>query len=1506
LTLTTSQTNESCNGGSNATASASASGGSPLYSYTWLTSPTQTGPTATGLTAGTYTVIVNDSRGCNTFQVVTITQPTPVTGFASIISNVSCNGACDGIAYVSGGGGTPGYSYSWSPGGSSVQTLSNLCAGPYFVNVFDTNGCLAQSNVIAISQPQPLTSSASSIDSVNCFGGSDGAIILSTNGGTAPYSYNWSPSGGPGDTASNLVAGCYTALITDQHGCTTSDTLCVQQPTQLLSSVSSQTDVSCNGGNNGIAVVGASGGSPQYTFSWSGSPSTTDTASNLTAGSYTATITDQNGCSTTQAITITEPTALNLQGSSSNSTCTQSNGSAWIVVTGGTGGYTYLWSAGGQQGQTATSLSAAIYTVTVTDANGCTAVDFVQVSDAGGPITNATAISDVSCSGDSTGSAWVSVSSGTPPFTYSWSPTGGNSDTATGLTANTYFITVTDSNGCVSIDTVSITQPPALVSSIGSSGNVICNGQGNGTATVTVNGGSPAYTYSWSNGDTTATISGLSPNIYTVTVTDALGCLTVSTDTITEPATLITVTDSIHNVGCHGESSGNIYTSTSGGTLGYTFSWTPPGLPATPNLIGISAGIYTLLVTDSNGCTSSITDTVTEPAIIVPLITAIQLNGFEIKCNGDSNGVAYVDTVFGGTFPYTYTWSTGSNNDTIYNLHPGQYSIVVYDQNGCSADTFITLTEPLPISLQDTLANVTCSNSCDGFIAIDTVFGGVGSYTYNWSPVSSTLDSIGGLCAGSYTVTVTDLNGCTMQAITDITQPNPIVIGATFSDFNTYNISCNGASDGCIDITALGGTGTLYIIWTPTGDTTFTICGLSADTPYTAHITDDNGCILDTTFILTEPPAVNGSLSSSPNLCNGDSTGTAWATVSGGVTPYTYLWTPTGQTGSTASGLTSGTYTATITDANGCSSIISVSVTQPNALSATTSTTDALCNGGATGTATANASGGVGAYTYSWNTSPVQTIQTAINLPAGCYTVLVTDANGCTTTQVACVTEPTALSATTSTTDVLCNSDTTGTATVNPSGGVSPYTFNWDTSPIQNGQTATGLAQGTYTIVVTDQNGCNYFTTAVVTEPPPVSAIISTTDVLCNGGSTGTASVIASGGVAGYIYLWNPGLQTGTTANGLTVGCYTVTVTDANGCTVTQTACVAEPNAVTVTATSTPAICNGGSTGTATAAASGGVGGYVYVWNTSPPQMSQTATSLSNGTYVVVVTDANNCSSSTSVLVAQPAPITTDAGPYQIICGSSTTLNAQLNVGQNGYWNVQIGSAIFSPDTIVPNAQVSGLQYGGNVLLWSITDANGCTASDTVSILAYEDVQAVAGSPDTTICQAAFTSYELTAANPAAGTGIWSVSGNNGNPNGIADSTALSTQYTSAIAGANIILWTVTNGPCRNQDTVIITIKTDGECLNLELPSGYTPNGDGYNDSYIIHGLEGYPENTFIVFNRWGNEVFKKDNYKNNGYSADWFGQNNQGDPLPDGTYYVILKIKNSSLAKNTYVDLRR
>jgi gliding motility-associated-like protein len=304
--------------------------------------------------------------------------------------------------------------------------------------------------------------------------------------------------------------------------------------------------------------------------------------------------------------------------------------------------------------------------------------------------------------------------------------------------------------------------------------------------------------------------------------------------------------------------------------------------------------------------------------------------------------------------------------------------------------------------------------------------------------------------------------------------------------------------------------------------------------------------------------------------------------------------------------------------------------------------------------------------------------------------------------------------------------------------------------------------------------------------------------------------------------------------------------------------------------------------------------------------MSQTATSLSNGTYVVVVTDANNCSSSTSVLVAQPAPITTDAGPYQIICGSSTTLNAQLNVGQNGYWNVQIGSAIFSPDTIVPNAQVSGLQYGGNVLLWSITDANGCTASDTVSILAYEDVQAVAGSPDTTICQAAFTSYELTAANPAAGTGIWSVSGNNGNPNGIADSTALSTQYTSAIAGANIILWTVTNGPCRNQDTVIITIKTDGECLNLELPSGYTPNGDGYNDSYIIHGLEGYPENTFIVFNRWGNEVFKKDNYKNNGYSADWFGQNNQGDPLPDGTYYVILKIKNSSLAKNTYVDLRR
>jgi gliding motility-associated-like protein len=1518
LTTASNHTDVNCFGGNNASAWTSPSGGTSPYIYSWSSSPVQTTQTATGLTAGSYTVVVTDQRGCNTTSIVTVTQPTQVTAAINSHTNASCFGQCNGTATATPGGGVGPYTYLWNPTAQTTQTAVNLCSGLYVVTVTDSHGCSTTTSLpVSITQPIQLTDTASAIDSVSCNGGNDGTVILTANGGTSPYTYAWSPNVSTTATASNLSALCYTIVVTDQNGCTTSTAACVRQPTALISSLGSSTNVLCNGGNTGSASITATGGSPQYSYTWDPPVSTTSAAATLTAGNYTVTVTDQNGCSTTTSFTITQPPALTATWDSTSSTCGQSDGSAWVNPTGGVGPYTYSWSPTGQTGQTATSIPAGSYQVTVTDSNGCSIIQNASVSDQTSPVTTATVVTDVGCYGDTTGVAYVAVTSGgTPPFTYSWSPGGATTATVT-ISVGSYNVTVTDANGCISNNQVNITQPPQLLSSIIDSSNVSCNGAGNGIAVVDVIGGSPTYTYSWSPaGGTGATASNLTPGSYSVTVTDSHGCSTVSTATITQPPSLLLTAVTVDSVGCHGEASGSIFTTPSGGTPTYTYTWLDclgnlTGLLPTPDQVNnLSAGCYSVTVMDANGCSFDTSINVFEPDTIVPLIDAVTLNGFQITCFGDSNGVAFIDTIFGGTYPFTYVWSTvpPSSNDTIYNLHPGQYSVTVFDLNGCRADTFITLTQPTPLAAQISSDNVGCASACDGWVSIDATFGGIPPYTYNWSPTSSTLDSIGGLCPGIYTVTITDVNGCTMTAPTSVTEPPPLTMSASIDNFNGYNISCNGASDGCITVTILGGTAPYSYLWVPSaGNTTSSACGLAAGT-YTVFVEDANHCLIQLDTTLIEPTLVTATTDTTDVLCNGSSTGTAFVNPGGGVPPYTYSWSPMGGPNQTATGLPQGTYTVTVTDLNGCSSTATAVVTEPTPVSATTTTTSVDCHGNFTGTATAFGAGGVGSYTYTWNTTPPQSGQTATGLSQGTYTVTVTDANGCSTVTTAVVAEPSQLAAVASMTPVICNAGSTGTASVIASGGVSGYAYLWNPTG-QTGATATGLAAGCYTVTVTDVNGCTATDITCVTEPTQVNVAAANDSVICNGGATGIVTAIGSGGISGYTYVWSPIGQTGATVSNLSAGCYTVMVTDVNGCTTSTSTCITEPTAVNVNVTSSFVFCNTVSTGSATANASGGIPGYSYMWNPSG-QTGQTATGLPINTYVVTVTDANGCTTSSS-FTPSPYTIAVDAGPSDTICGLVDTLNGQVISAtlplQSISWTGSTGTI---GDTSSLSTSVVNLQPAippsliPNVFYLTIVDANGCRTVDTVSILAYEDIQADAQSPNVTICQDTFliSGYQLLAANPNPGNGIWTVNGTGS----VSPNNSLSPVYTGGVPGPNTILWTVTNGPCRNQDTVVVTVKVDGYCLDLELPTGYTPNDDGYNDSYLIHGIEAYPENTFIVFNRWGNEVYHKDNYKNNGYNADWHGQNNDGKPLPTGTYYVILTVKNSHLFLNTYVDLRK
>ena len=763
-------------------------------------------------------------------------------------------------------------------------------------------------------------------------------------------------------------------------------------------------------------------------------------------------------------------------------TATGATGYQWQVNTGS--GFTDLSNGGVYSGATTSTLTItgatagmSGYLYRVVAING-TVSCFTNSNSATLTISNITSSgsqTNVSCFGGSNGAASVTPSGGIAGYTYSWSPSGGTGAIATGLSAGSYTVTITDAIGCTATRNYTITQPSAINTATGSQTNISCNGGTNGSASVTPSGGTPGYTYSWSpSGGTAATATGLAAGSYTVTITDANGCIATRNYTITQPSAINTATGSQTNVSCNGGTNGSASVTPSGGTPGYSYSWSPSGGTAA-TATGLAAGSYTVTITDANGCTATRNYTITQPSAI-NTATGSQTN---VSCNGGTNGSASVSPS-GGTPGYTYSWSpSGGTAATATGLAAGSYTVTVTDANGCTATRNFTITEPTAISLTSgSQTDVSCNGGTNGSASVSPS-GGTPSYTYSWSPSGGTAATATGLAAGSYTVTVTDTNGCTATRNYTITQPSAINT-ATGSQ---TNVSCNGGTNGSASVTPSGGTPSYTYSWSPTGGTAATATGLAAGS-YTVTVTDANGCTATRNYTITEPTSIDTATGSQTNVsCNGGTNGSASVSPSGGNPGYTYSWSPSGGTAASATGLAAGSYTVTVTDANGCTATRNYTITQPTAIdTATGSQTDVSCNGGTNGSASVSPSGGTPGYTYSWSPSG-GTAASATGLAAGSYTVTVTDANGCTATRNFTITEPTAIdTATGSQTNVSCNGGTNGSASVTPSGGNPGYTYSW--SPTGGtAATATGLAAGSYTVTVTDANGCTATRNYTITQP---------------------------------------------------------------------------------------------------------------------------------------------------------------------------------------------------------------------------------------------------------------------------------------------------------------------------------------------------------------------------------------------------------------------------------------
>ncbi|WP_306565492.1 T9SS type A sorting domain-containing protein [Flavobacterium lindanitolerans] len=1236
LTTGGGSTNVSCNGGNNGTATVAPTGGTPPYTYSWAPSG-GTNATATGLGVGVYTVTVTDANLCQATRNFTITQPPALNG-STVVTNVACFGGSTGAINLTPSGGTPPYTFNWG-GGITTEDRTGLAAGNYSVTITDANSCTRTISNINVTQPAAVVSGTTVVTNVACFGGSTGAINLTPTGGVPPYTYNW-VGGITTEDRSGLAAGTYSVTITDANGCTgTVSGIAVTQPTAALDGTAIKTDVSCNGGSNGTATVSVNGGTPPYTYSWAPSGGTNAMATGLAANTYTVTVTDNNGCQITRTATVNQPaTALSAAtgGGKTNVSCNGgSNGTATVAPTGGTPPYSYSWAPSGGTNATATGLAVGSYTVTVTDFNGCQATRTYT-------ITQPTALSaatgggktDVSCNGGANGTATVAPTGGTPPYTYSWLPSGGTNATASGLDAGTYTVTVTDANSCQTTRSFTINQPAMALSAATGGGktDVSCNGGANGTATVAPTGGTPPYTYSWApSGGTAATATGLAVGTYTVTVTDSNNCQVTRTFTINQPTALSAATGGGKtDVSCNGGANGTATVAPTGGTPPYTYSWAPSGGTAA-TATGLAVGTYTVTVTDSNNCQVTRTFTINQPTA---LSAATGGGKTDVSCNGGSNGTATVAPT-GGTPPYTYSWApSGGTAATATGLAAGTYTVTVTDANNCQATRSFTINEPTALTATTSQNNTSCNGGANGTASV-TVSGGTPGYTYSWSPSGGTAATASGLAAGTYTVTITDANNC--QITRNFTITEPAILSATTSQIN---VSCNGGTNGSATVTVTGGTGAYSYAWAPSGGTAATASGLAAGI-YTVTAIDANNCQITNTVTITEPAVLSATTAQTNVLCNGGATGSATVTIAGGTGPYTYSWAPSGGTAATASGLATGIYTVTVTDANNCQLTRTFTITEPAVLSATTSQTNLSCNGGTNGIAGVTVTGGTAPYTYSWAPSG-GTGATATGLAAGTYTVTITDANACQITRSFTITEPTALSATTSSTNVSCNGGSNGSATVTVTGGTGGYTYSWAPSG-GTAATASGLAAGNYTVTITDANMCQITRTVSVTQPSPIVIVPSQSNVSCTGGSNGSATVGVSGGTGNYTFSWAPSGGTGATATGLAAGTYTVTVTDANSCTATQsftittTADTTPPTVVTTNitvpltagvATITAAQVNNGSTDNCGIASISVSPSTFNCSNVGPNTVTLTVTDNSGntatGTATVTITDSTN------------------------------------------------------------------------------------------------------------------------------------------------------------------------------------------------------------------------------------------------------------------------------------------
>ena len=1516
-----------CIGDMNGSIDASVSGGISPYTYSWTNGSVTQDVSAIG--AGNYGLTVTDNIGCVSAYSATVLQMSQVV-INETHNNVACFGENSGSINVTPVGGIPNLTYLWS-NGETTQDLFLLAPGTYSLSLTDGLGCVTPLSVL-ITQPAAPLLIMNSITNVSCFGNSNGMLDITVSGGTVPYVYTWNNGTSTQDQI-GIVAGVYLLNVTDVNGCEILDSYTITQPS-LLDVTYTSVNVNCFGGNNGSINLSVTGGEIPYSYSWSNGAIVQD-INTLIAGVYTITVTDAYNCQQIIPITIAQPLApLSATETHLNIACFgQSTGAIDLIPVGGTFPYTYDWSNGATL-EDLTGLPIGNYSVLVTDIQGCTTSIATTLTQPNSPLVFSNALTDVLCFSDSTGAISITTSGGALPYSYVWS-NGAVTEDLNNINAGVYTFNLTDAGGCQILDTFTINQPTLLDVSLVSS-NVSCFGGNNGDIDISVIGGITPYVYAWSNGESTQDISQLFPGIYSLLVTDANNCTKTASALITEPALPLTAVETHVNILCFGNATGSIDITPNGGTPSYTYSWSNGA--TTQDLTNVVAGNYNLIITDSLGCTFNISVTLTQPLAPVSIASSV----FNVSCFGGSNG--RIDVAFnGGTAPYTFVWSNGATTQNLTNLTAGAYTITVTDQHGCVLIETYTITQPNPLQITWVVDNVNCFAGNDGAIDL-TILGGTAPYTYIWSNSPLTQDA-SGLIAGTYSVLVTDAKGCFADSTINVTQPAaPLSISE-----NHVNVLCYGDLTGSINVTVAGGTPSYDYLWS-NGSISEDLINVAAGF-YSVAVTDSLGCTISISATITEPAAPLFISNTTTNVsCFGGSDGILDITVSGGTTPYAYLWSNTSVSQDLAN-LVSGLYTITVTDSNACVISQTYNVTQPLLpLSSAVNMSPVICFDDATGAAFAFANGGTAPYDFLWSNGV--TADSNVNIVADLYYVIVTDTNGCTSTSFITVTEPPLLELQISGVDVLCNGDSTGSVSVSATGGVGFYQYVWDTN--DSTSTVNNLPAGYYNVVVTDDNGCQAADSITILQPlNPISATFNVTNNLCFGESNGAINATIAGGVLPYDIDWSNGAITEDLAN-LIIGDYTLIITDSNNCVLTSLVTIDEPDLIEIENPILENIsCNDFVDGSINLTTIGGVGQYTYNWSNGA--QTEDLNNIISGSYFVVVEDGNNCIQIFEYTLTQPDTINTTYTLLEPSCFAY--IDGEINTTTIG------GTAPYVLNWS-NNASTSSIQVGAGNYTLEITDANGCFHETQITLGQPEQIQVTldadvfvgcdplevnfannsdeqflsnwyfgdasigsgtqishtysgAGSYDVTLvitdangCSnfADFPNLIDVLPTPVAGINVSTVYLNAAEPEAIILNTS---------EGATSYVWNLGDSPTDytfyepgnytypvyNQDEYLVTLVAIGSngCtdstqvviefdnrLIIYVPNSFTPNGDELNN--VFKPIVPVPVKSyhFQIYNRWGELIFETFD-KEEG----WDGKFN-GQLVQDGTYTWEISIVTS------------